>query len=81
MSEYYPDPYTYYATSAAISIGIWIVVMMIILGIGFACAYFVYQDARRTKRMPTIEWAVIAFLLPVLGMLIYFVVKDSKIMK
>lgn len=75
---YYPDPYTYYAEAVAFSTLYVILFWMFYLGIGFICAYVVYADAKTTRRMPAIEWAIIAFLLPVLGLLIYYVVKQGK---
>lgn len=72
------DAYNYYLASQSISLAIWLVTILIVFGIAFICAYVVYNDARRTKRMPAIEWALISFLLPILGILIYFTIKNSK---
>lgn len=72
------DAYNYYAIASTMSLVVWIITLVILLAVASLCAYIVYKDARKTKRMPALEWAIIAFLLPVIGLLIYFLMKNAK---
>ena len=76
----YPDPSDYwniYAAAQTYAFLWWFIPLMIWLVLGTICAFIVYKNAKRT-RMNAVAWAIIAFLVPVIGLLIYFAVKSSK---
>jgi len=77
ISQEFPigyDPYNY----LWMAMFGWIIIILIWLFIGLVCAIFVYRDARKSKNMNAIGWAIISFILSFIGVLIYLLLKNSK---
>lgn len=77
----YPDPFMYYdayLANTVLYIVIWICFFAGWVAVGFLCARFVYRDAKKTRGMPAQMWALIAFFLGPLGLLIYLLMKNAK---
>jgi len=47
---------------------IWLIFLVVFLAI----TYWVYQDAQKHSQHPAFLWAVVVFLAPLLGLLLYF---------
>lgn len=77
--QYYPDPYWYAYAGYTLSVIIsWIIFSVAWVVIGILCAWYVYNDAKRARGMPARRWALIAFVLGVIGLLIYLLMKNAK---
>lgn len=75
----YMDMYNqYYAATVWGAMFWWILMIVIWLIIGLVCAIFVYRDAKQTKGVNAIGWAIVSFLLAFIGVLIYLLLKNSK---
>lgn len=58
---------------------LWWLIPLIIWGIlGTICALVVYFDAKGQRRMNATLWALIAFIAPIIGIIIYFAIKTNK---
>ena len=47
-------------------------IWLIFLLIGLALTYWVYQDAKKNSQNSAFLWAVVVFLAPILGLVLYF---------
>jgi glucose uptake protein GlcU len=47
---------------------IWLIFFLI----GLALTYWVYQDAKKNSQNSAFLWAVVVFLAPILGLVLYF---------
>lgn len=73
--------YDYYYLNFTLAYVIsWIIFFSIWLGIGFVLAYFVYKDAKRSRKrgMTPIMWAIIVFLTGLIGLVVYLLMKNAK---
>lgn len=64
--------------STYISLAMWIFTIVLWMVIGIVCAYVVYKDAKKSRKVQALPWALIAFLMPVIGLLIYLLIKMIK---
>lgn len=72
--DYYPP---YFTLAYVLS---WIIFFTIWLVIGFVLAYFVYKDAKRSRKkgMTPTMWAIIVFLTGLIGLVVYLLMKNAK---
>jgi hypothetical protein len=77
----YPDPSDYwnaYNAAQAYALLWWLIPLIVWLVLGTICAVIVYNNAKRSRHMNAVPWALIAFLVPLIGLLIYYAIKSSK---
>lgn len=60
---------------------IWVCVCCIALIVPLVCAFVVYRDAEKNNVENGILWAVLSFLFPLIGLLIYFLAIKPEAMK
>ena len=49
-----------------------VLLLWLIIAAGFlALVYFVYKDAQRNSQHPAFLWAIVVFLAPLLGLILY----------
>ena len=48
-----------------------LLVWLIFVALFLALTYWVYQDARRNSEHPAFLWAIVVFLAPILGLVLY----------
>ena len=48
-----------------------LLVWLIFMALFLALTYWVYQDARRNSEHPAFLWAIVVFLAPILGLVLY----------
>lgn len=52
--------------------GVFFLVWLFFLAIFIAITYWVYQDAKKHSQHPAFLWALVVFLAPLLGVVLYF---------